>query len=500
MLFIPKENHPNKSWLIDIISLTTILIVVYTVFLGHYPLFTPDEGRYAEIALNMAITNDYITPHMNGVIFLDKPILHFWLQAIAIKLFGVKEWAIRLPPALFGIMGVLLIYICGRHLFDRRCALISASILATTPLYFGGAHYANLDLEVAVLISCALLPFISAVQKKDHRLYFLLISYMSAALAFLAKGLIGIIFPMMIIGTWLAFSWRWLELKKIHLLLGFSVIICIITPWYILVQQANPQFLYYFFIEQQITRYLSGAIFNNQMPFWFFLPVILVGFLPWTIFIIPALAGKSIFYHSTKLFLILWIMIIFIFFSIPHSKLVGYILPIFPPLALLVGNYLSETWNNTKRLLFKICIFSSVIFLLILTFNAELLNQKSAKPLALQLKQLIKPQDEVITYFRYFQDIPFYLEQHVSIVADWDSPDIIRNDNWLREFWNSLSFQENRERFISDNMFWQRWQSKKRIFVFVSTNRLDQFQAQAKNYHLIGKHNNISLISNKQVM
>ncbi|OGT38720.1 MAG: hypothetical protein A3F11_03780 [Gammaproteobacteria bacterium RIFCSPHIGHO2_12_FULL_37_14] len=487
----------NKTWFFDICSLSAIGIAFYLLFLGSYPLFTPDEGRYAEIALNMAVSGDYITPRMNGTIFLDKPILHFWLQAFAIRLFGAKEWAVRLFPALFGMIGILMTYICGRHLFDRRTGLLSAIVLATTPLYFGGAHYANLDLEVAVLISCSLLAFIVAVNKAYHP-YFLIISYAAAGFALLAKGLIGIVFPFMIVGIWTIFLWRWEILKKTHLLPGVFLILLIAAPWYLLAQEANPQFLHYFFIGQQIIRYLSGAVFNNQMPFWFFLPVILIGFLPWTFFLLHTLLKLS--HHSINLFLVLWITIIFVFFSIPHSKLVGYILPIFPPLALLVGNYFSKTWGETKRLLFTTCASISILFLLLLTLNANKLNRTTTKPLALQLKEIIQPGDMVATYFRYFQDIPFYLGQHVKIAANWDAPIIKQNDNWLREFWNSLSFQNSNNQLINEAEFWQLWRDNKRIFVFVAINRLDQFQLHTKNYFVVGQYNNIFLISNKNAV
>ena len=486
--------HRN-NWITDLFCLALFLLLFYTVFLGSYPLFTPDEGRYAEIALNMIHTSDYITPRVNGAIFLDKPILYFWLQACAIKLLGVNEWAVRLFPALFGILGVIITYSCGRVLFDRRSGLIAAIILATTPLYFGGTHYANLDLEVAVLISCSLLTFLSALYS-PHRLYFLFIAYASAALAFLTKGLIGFVFPIMIIGTWVLLTKQWRVLKKIYFIPGLILIMSIVTPWYILVQKANPSFIHYFFVGQQITRYLSGRIFNNQMPIWFFIPVILIGFLPWIFFVLPAFLKSISPENPIKLFLLLWVTIVFTFFSIPHSKLVGYILPIFPPFALLVGHYLSATWNQSKRFLFIICVSVNIIFLLTLTASASYLNRTSVKPLALQLQHIIQPQDEVVAYFRYYQDIPFYFGQHITVAADWSPSIIEQNDNWLREFWNSTLFENKKNnRFINEYVFWQRWQTK-HLLVLVSANRLDQFRIHTKNYSILGEYNNVFLISN----
>src|SRR5579862_9516747 len=139
-----------KPFLLDLLCLTALIGFFYYFYLGTYPLFTPDEGRYAEVAREMVATGDYITPRVNGVAFLDKPILYYWLQAAAIHLFGLKEWALRFFPALLGLLSCLVTYSCGCVLFNRRTGLLASLILATSPLYFSGAHYANLDLEMAV--------------------------------------------------------------------------------------------------------------------------------------------------------------------------------------------------------------------------------------------------------------------------------------------------------------------------------------------------------------
>ena len=430
-------NLPEKhvSWTKDLVSLAAILLCFYAFYLGVHPLFTPDEGRYSEVAREMLATGDYVTPRVNGVAFLDKPVLYYWLQAAAMWAFGVNEWAIRCFPALFGLLGCLMTYVAGRQLFDRRTGLLSAVILATSPLYFGGAHYANLDLEVAVLISCALLCFITAFKQDVPKLSFLLAAYVFAALAFLTKGLIGVVFPIMIVGSWVVLLWRWKILSQAKLVVGLALMAAIILPWYILVQRANPEFLHFFFVTQQFTRFLSAADFNSKSPVWFYAPVVLVGFLPWTLFLFQAMIdsfktcwqlcknsnfviarspkGDVAIQHlktgllrsarnDAQLFLLLWIMIIFTFFSIPHSKLVGYILPIFPPLALLTGRYLSSIWDTKVKKTFLVCTIISTLFLLLLIFSASKLNTNTAKPLTTQLKSMLQPQDEVVNYFKFY--------------------------------------------------------------------------------------------------
>ncbi len=562
------ENVKSRSTLAsDLLFLGTLLIIFYTFWLGGYPLFTPDEGRYSEVAREMIASNDYITPRVNGVAFLDKPVLYYWLQAAAIKLFGLKEWALRFFPAIFGIFGCLITYVCGRQLFDRRTGLLAAIILATSPLYFCGAHYANLDLEVAVLISTSLLLFLTGVQNDGkYRSVILLSAYISAALAFLTKGLIGIVFPIMITGAWIFLLSNWKLLLRIHLLTGLMLIALIVFPWYYLVQQANPEFLHYFFVTQQVTRFLSTTTFNNPTPVWFYLPIVLIGFFPWTSFLLQALtvnirqAWQARFNHQAELFLLLWTGIVFIFFSVPHSKMITYILPIFPPLALLVARYLSCTWQETTNrgiklgkalaaimsadmIVFFVCakqnhwmnlpadfmpylnimmfilltqcllilflwrskaarlflllVISNIFFLSMLTVGAKYLNQHSAKPLVTVLKTLRQGDEEVIHYFKFYQDIPLYLEKRVTIVADWSSPKIPYNDNWLRELWYGMPFQNTSDWLITEEIFWQKWYGNKRVFVFVNQNYYDHFKKQASSYYFIAENDGILLLSNK---
>ncbi|HEX4045269.1 MAG TPA: glycosyltransferase family 39 protein [Gammaproteobacteria bacterium] len=582
-MFIIKTE---RNWLIDLALLTILLLFFYLLGLGAYPLFTPDEGRYTEVAREMLVTGDYITPRVNGVVFLDKPILYYWLQAIALQLFGANEWAARFSPAMLGIFGVLFTYVCGRKLYDRRTGLFAAIVLATSPLYFGGAHYANLDLEVAVWISAAMLCFITAVQplllnKPTANQRFLFAAYGFAALAFLTKGLIGLVFPAMVAGCWLLLMGRLHFLTKLRVLSGLLLFIVIVLPWYLLAQQANPEFLHYFFVGQQFERFLSANDFNNKTVVWFYLPVILIGFFPWTVFLCQAFnqAIRSVWQdkqqHAITCFLLLWAVLIFIFFSLPRSKLIGYILPVLPALALLVGRYLAllstqpaiqktaislsvSPWvgritrasvifmllaiafaalliaaayyqwvdflpgfipylwgmaaifflggmgalfiwrKKTIMPLFILSATTSAAALWVLTFGASYLNTKSTKALAQQLQSILQPQDEVINYFSFYQDAPFYLQRQITLVADWHASQVTRRDNWIRELSHSKVFQQPDTWLISEAVFWQRWESNRRVFVLMKVNDLPQFKRQAKYFFTIGQANNIILVTNQK--
>lgn len=569
MLSNKAPLQSSRLWLTDLISLTLFLGLFYAVWIGSYALFTPDEGRYSEVAREMIVTGDYITPRLNGVVFLDKPILYYWLQASAMKLFGVKEWALRFWPALAGILGCLITYTAGHLLFNRRTGIISALILATSPLYYGAAHYANLDLEVATLVGNSLLCFITGMQVKNDRLktIFLIGAYVFAGLAALTKGLIGIAFPAMIIGAWVLVLNRWDTLKKMRLITGLLIFTAIALPWYVLVQKANPEFFEFFFMKQQVSRFLTTDTFNNRTPGWFYIPIVLAGAFPWCIFLIQALVQQTQTVwqnrknHPVELFLLLWFFLIFIFFSFPKSKTVGYILPIFPALALLTGHYLSQRWDGVKShgikagilafiaicigiigvcvalpqiksfelevqlipyiricivlfiisgmvtllfykkklpQLFAIIAATSFAFLLLVAASAVAINQKTIKPLAVEIKSQLQPNDEVVAYFKYFQDLPMYLERRITIVADWTATDIPLKDNWVRELWYGMPFQDTKDWLINEKLFWERWNGKKRLFVFTHADLYPEMKKKSKiEVYKIAQYNQTVLLSNR---
>lgn len=560
-----KSITERRSYARDSIFLVIILAALYFLWLGTYPYFTPDEGRYSEVAREMLASGDFITPRVNGVAFLDKPVLYYWLQAASMRLFAISEWSVRFFPALYGIIGCLAVYLAARRLFGRRTGILSAVILASSPLYFGASHYANLDLEVAVLISISLLAFITGTETAGRaRTLLLMTAYLFAALACLTKGLIGIAFPVMIIGAWIVLLSRWKLLLTMHLPAGMILFAAIALPWFAMVQNANPEFLHYFFVTQQVSRFVSTGEFNNKAPLWFYLPVIIVGFLPWTAFMLQAMAARIRncwrALHASELFFVLWVVIIFAFFSIPSSKTASYILPIFPALAILTGKYFNDAWEQQTRsrgiaagmitivllnlliailmfklphhwadmpyqftstlflggvelaaaaifiilfnarlttaALFNLCLITSAAMLLTFSFGARHLDMNSAKPLAQQLKPLLKPEDTVINYFKFYQDLPLYLDRTMILVANWNAPDIRERDNWVRELWYSMPFQNTDDILLNEEAFWKRWDSSEHIYVFVNTNYFKQFLQHGSNYELIGKHRDILLMKN----
>lgn len=340
-----------------------VLLVYFLLFLGGRALNVPDEGRYSEVAREMLLSGNFVTPKLNGVVFLDKPPLYYWLEGLSLAAFGISEWSIRLMPALFGGLGCLLALFAGRTLYGARAGYLSALVLATSPLYFLSSQYADMNLEVAVLISATLLLFLMAVGLPDgdrRRRRTLWLAYGCAALATLAKGLIGIVFPAAIIGIWIVLRWDWRLLARMHIASGLLIFAAIVLPWFLLVQRENPEFLNYFFVYQHFTRF-TGASFNNPLPVWFYLPVVLFGLFPWSFLLIQSIwraapgSWAMVKAKPVDLYLLIWVAVVLVFFSIPRSKIVGYILPLVPPLAILVGARLDTLLakiskpSNTQR-------------------------------------------------------------------------------------------------------------------------------------------------------
>jgi len=342
---IPAGRLPVR----DLMLLTVALCVFFLFMLGNRPLSVPDEGRYVEIPREMVATGDYLTPRLNGLKYFEKPVLFYWLEAFSIKLFGLNEFTLRLWPALFALFGCLGVAVTGARLFGRLSGLLASAILATSLLYYGMSRAIILDMPVTVLITLALLSFLIGIQEAPgkRRLLYLGAFYAFTALAVLAKGLIGLLIPGMVISAWIVLFNEWRILRTIYLPAGTALFLLIAAPWHILVNRANPEFFHFYFIQEHFLRYLT-TMHSRYQPAWFFVPIVLLGLFPWSAFLIQAVkhnlpsSWQDRHEHRNAVFLMLWAGLVFLFFSASGSKLVPYILPVFPPLALLIGRYLAD--------------------------------------------------------------------------------------------------------------------------------------------------------------
>jgi len=325
-------------------SLVLFLIpfLIYVVPLPFAPLMEPDEARYSAIPSAMNATGDYVTPRLKGVVYFEKPPLSYWATAVFYRIFGENEFSSRLFAALCAWGCILLVYRMGLFFHDARTGFYAAAVLSTF-LYHAVIGRINiLDMPLAFLVCLAIwsgFRNFSSAERRKARLYLL---YLFSALAFLAKGLIGIVFPFGVLVIWLAVSRRWREITGLFSPIGIMVFSVVSLPWVILVQRENPDFFRFFFIQEHLLRYAT-RIHHHFEPFYYYLPIVLLGTLPWCAFLPEALMGvwkgkNGLFGSVEKRFLLTWLGLIFLFFSLSSSKLASYIAPLFPPIALFFGH------------------------------------------------------------------------------------------------------------------------------------------------------------------
>lgn len=316
-------------------------MILYFHGIGDYGLLEPDEGRYSEIPREMLETGDFNTPRLNYVKYFEKPVLFYWLNALSFTVFGENEFAARFPTALFAFLSGVLVFFLARSIYGERTALFSCAILLTMLLHLGVGQINIIDMTLSFFMTMSLVGF--WFQK-----YW--VFYLGMALALLSKGLIGIILPGGIVFWYLVLSRQWSVFKDILTYWkGIILFFAVSLPWFIAVCSVNGDFFYFFFIQEHFLRYAT-KMHDRYEPVWFFIPILILGLLPWVGFLPQTLRGmfniKGLVENKDRLFLFVWFLLIFIFFSISNSKLIPYIVPLLPPLAVLFGRQLDMCLEN----------------------------------------------------------------------------------------------------------------------------------------------------------
>ena len=318
-----------------------LFILVYIMPLGVRPIVIPDETRYAEISREMLNTGEWIVPKLNGLLYFEKPILGYWLNAAAISLFGENVFSVRLPSAMaVGISGLLIFFMVRKFGDGNSAGLFTAAAFLTCFEVFAVGIFCVLDSVFSMFVTATFVFFFFAWRESaslHKRNAFLALAGICCGLAFLAKGFIAFALPVVVIVPFLLWERRRKELLRIWWV-PLAVAVLVALPWCLAIQWRERDFWRYFFWHEHIQRFLNAKGGQHPDPFLYFIPVILVGALPWSTWLPNAFSGlKNIqFKDSFFRFTVCWFLFPFLFFSASAGKVETYILPCFPPFTILI--------------------------------------------------------------------------------------------------------------------------------------------------------------------
>lgn len=505
-------------------------------------LSIPDEGRYADISRHMFESGDWLVPRLDGLPFIHKPPMLHWLSSIAMHIFGVHVWVVRLVPVLAASLLLIGTYLFVRKYLSQKIAELSILMMATNLLFFGSSQYVNHDLLLATGITLSVFCLVDF--SLCNRKAMLFLGYFFAASAFLTKGLIGILIPGMILLPWLLYTRQYKRIPAFFNPFALLFLAVLTLPWLYQMQQIYPDFLHYFFIDQQFNRFHSNQ-FNNKQSWFFYLVILLVSLLPWLLTL--RWTGLRTMLHQQRLnpvgqLLIWWLVSVVIFFSIPPSKLAGYILPALTPLIILCAVAFEKSTLNTQQLtrmqkyaptafvcllgfvlaatlyfipldfnlssvqkwqitlMAALLVYSPLLFLQLLHRHkleyahyvaACLIVLCSVVPFATRIFDIknnhdqinftayIHPNTKVVFYDRYYYDLPFLLDLKQPVYVVTDWQSNV-SDNYAQELSDGLQFEPERRAYL-----WTRAQlngaiDRKAPMIVISSSHDNSLEQQAK--------------------
>ena len=328
-------------------AIAAVVLAVALFQTRNLPLIDRDEGRYAEAARELRASGDWLVPRLYGVAYLEKPPLFYWATASAYALIGEDELGARLTPAVAAALGVLVTGLFGARYLSGRAGVFAAATLGSTGLYFVLARVVVTDMVFTALIASALMAFFVADRERRSFLPF----WFFAAAATLTKGPVAAVLCALVVIAHLMVERRLARIFTVDFLAGLAVYLPIVGAWLVLLETRFPGFVGFYVYKEHVLR-VAGD--EHWEAFWWYAPWLVVGFMPWTPAWLVALYGslRAIRGESERAtalrFAAIWAGAIFIFFSIPRGKLVPYILPIFPALAIQLGDAL-DRWIAGER-------------------------------------------------------------------------------------------------------------------------------------------------------
>jgi 4-amino-4-deoxy-L-arabinose transferase-like glycosyltransferase len=330
----------RRFWLLAI-----LFTLLWAVLLAERPLLDPDEGRYAEIPREMLVGGDWVIPHLDGLAYLEKPPLQYWITAGIYSVLGVHEWTARLWTQMASLMTIAAVFVFAARTWGITAGRWAAVMLACSSLFFLLGHQLTLDASTTFFLTLALLAYCRAQSLRDQPLRAnrpMLVCWAAMSGAVLSKGLIGLLIPSTVVVLYALANRDYRAWRSLNLRLGVPLFALIVAPWFVLAAHENREFLQFFFVHEHFQRFATRSADRFQ-PWWYFAAVLAAGALPWLSQTVRAMlygwrrsTPRGSF--DVRRFLWIWCIFVMVFFSASDSKLSPYILPMFPALALLFAS------------------------------------------------------------------------------------------------------------------------------------------------------------------
>ena len=349
--------------------------LVYLAPIACRPMIVPDEVRYAEIPREMIATGDWIVPRLNGLPYFEKPVMGYWLNALSMLVFGQNAFAVRLPSAIGAGLSALMVALLMRRMANDRALTILAPLIFLTCLEVTATGvFAVLDGMLSVFLTMAMTAFYFAAEsphgsRREKGL--LAIFGICCGLAFLTKGFLAFAVPVVIIVPYMIWAGRWKDMFPMAVIPILAAIL-VALPWAVAVHLKAPDYWNYFFWQEHVKRFMADDA-QHKAPIWTYLAAFPVATLPWSVLIPAAIPGMDRKRRQTPLFryAVCWLVFPLLFFSAASGKLLTYILPCFPPFAILLSLGLSALFGRSPHrrgqagILFLMGVFSIVLVALI---------------------------------------------------------------------------------------------------------------------------------------
>ena len=476
-----KLTERQTSWL-ALLAMWLGLMVMAAL----RPLAVPDEGRYGEVGRWMLQSGDWMTPRLNGIPFFHKPPYLYWLQAMSLQVFGINELALRLVPALHVGLMLVALYLATRRFTNETIARRACIMLGTSLTFLIGGQYINHDMLVAawigVAIWCFAFSFIAGDRPHANLARF---GFVACALGVLSKGLIGVALPGLVLFVWLLWTRQFKKVLYLPWMSGLALLAVIAFPWFVIEQRSFPELFNYMFVNHHFSRF-TAKTFNNVQPWWFYVLSLALLLFPWVFVALgqwrsrdtgageigqkmlnlgplgsSAQAGQVANERAMGAGLAnnhcvlplaawrlcwVWVLAILIFFSIPSSKLIGYILPVIPPLALLAAvNWQTFAEKNVHagKLFVAFCAINVGVALGIVTQVANVTADGRTQDIAAILACESRPADTVYASGAFPYDLPFYAQtaRPMVVLQDWVYERAHAGDGWQRELFEGAVFE-----------------------------------------------------------